>query len=427
MTPRSRAHAWYVLGLLTTVNFANYVDRMVIVSMYDDLRRRFQFTDGQLGAFWSAFFVVHAALTVPLGWAGDRFDRRRVMAIGVITWSLATLGSAYAIGFVSLLCLRGLVGIGEAAYGPVANAVVCETFRPGEKARVIAIYNGGMFAGAAIGMSIGGLLGFPLAFQVVALPGLALGVAVALLRIPPRRVDERPTASLPTVGVLVRDARRALRPPTLRWMLAGGILISFAAGGYIAWFTDFVLRYKGFTLARATVTFGAIAVTGGICGVLAGGAVADRLQRRWHFGRVLTIAIGFLASLPFALLTIFVDRGLAFLASAWLLMFFIPWYNGPMAAVIDDVVDDREASTAQASFSFLLHLVGTGPASLVVGLASETVGLRMALLLPVGATLLAAGFCLAACRHVEADMRSRASRAGGRESDASGLMRELGV
>src|SRR5688500_7542188 len=75
--------------LLTVINFVNYLDRMVVVTMYDDLRRVFQLSNGQLGALSAGFYVVHALATVPFGWASDRYDRRRVIAVGVLSWSLA--------------------------------------------------------------------------------------------------------------------------------------------------------------------------------------------------------------------------------------------------------------------------------------------------------------------------------------------------
>ncbi|HEX6244035.1 MAG TPA: MFS transporter, partial [Polyangiales bacterium] len=178
--PVSTRATLYTASLLTAINFVNYVDRMVVVTMYDDLRRAFHLSNGQLGALSTAFYVVHALATVPFGWASDRFDRRHVMALAVLTWSAATLGSAYAVGFLSLLALRSAVGIGEAAYGPASSALLCE-IDPGRKARLNAIYNGGMFAGACAGLWLGGALGFPRAFELVALPGFCLGLLVFTL------------------------------------------------------------------------------------------------------------------------------------------------------------------------------------------------------------------------------------------------------
>lgn len=412
MVERSRRYAWYVLGLLTLINFVNYVDRMVIVAMYDPLRDRFGLTDTQLGALGSGFFFVHAVMTLPFGWGCDRWDRRKLMAGGVIFWSLATLGSAYAVGFLSLFLMRALIGVGEAAYGPVSNAVLCETFEPGEKARTVAIFNGGMFAGACVGVAVGGWWGFPTAFEIVAIPGLALGVLAARLKIAKYRIDANgappPAARFRTMLI---DGWRSINVPTLNWMMMSGILISFAAGGYIFWFVDFVMNFKHLPRNQAILVYGGIAVTGGLTGVITGGLVADWLMKRYRNGRVMAIAIGFFLAVPFAFGAIFIPGGWTFYVSSWLLMFFIPWYNGPMAAVIDDVVDDSQASTAQGSFSFVLHLVGTAPASAAVGLVSSWTNLQYALILPTAAIALAGVFALLAARHVAADMRARDERA----------------
>jgi MFS family permease len=413
--PRSRHYGQYVVGLLTLINFVNYLDRMVVVTMYDDLRRQFNFTNGQLGALSSGFFVVHALATVPLGWASDRFDRRRVIAIGVIVWSAATLGSAYAIGFISMLLLRAAVGVGEAAYGPASNAILCEV-DPKGKARLNAIYNGGMFAGACFGLYLGGLLGFPLAFELVALPGFVLGSIALTLDIPKRRIDleAAPNPTMREVGrQMVGGIKRTLAIPTLRWMLASGTLISFAAGGYITWIVDFTIQVKGMSQEEARPMYAVIALTGGVLGVLAGGIVGDSWQRRSRRGRVLTIAAGFFCAVPFCIGVILVDHGWQYVVIAWLLMFFLPFYSGPMPAVIDDVVDAREATTAQASFVPFLHILGTGSSAYVVGALSEVpwIGLRWAFSLPALCTLLAGVCAVRASHFVERDIDARDQRA----------------
>jgi predicted MFS family arabinose efflux permease len=401
-----RRYAWYIVGLLTAINFFNYVDRMVIVTMYDDLRARFGFTDDQLGAFWLAFFFVHAIATFPLGWASDRFDRRKIIGFGVIAWSLATLGSAYAWGFVSMLVLRGAVGIGEAAYGPPANALLCEVF-PGRKAAVVGIFNGGMLLGACVGLAAGGLLGFPRAFQAVALPGLVIGLAALALQVPPERTQPADKARL---GRMLLDGVRMLRIPTLRWMLPAGVLISFAAGGYTSWIVDFTIRYKGLTKLQAIPIYFVLIASAGISGVVIAGMVADRLHRIRPSGRALTMALGFFATVPFAIVVVFVDSLVPYFICGWLLNFFIPWYNGPMAAIIDDVVDDADAGTAQATFVPFLHLLGTGPAGLALGICSQYLSLRYAFLMPAAALLGAAICATVASRHVGADMAARAER-----------------
>jgi len=403
---KGRRYAWYIVSLLTAINFFNYVDRLVIVTMYDDLRAKFGFTDDQLGAFWMAFFFVHALATLPLGWLSDRVDRRKIIGLGVIAWSLATFSSAYAWGFVSMLLLRGAIGIGEAAYGPPANALLCEVF-PDKKSLVVGLFNGGMFVGACVGMAFGARLGFPRAFQAVAIPGIILGFAAIRMRVPPERTT--PTSS-PHFGTMLRDGLRILRIPTLRWMLPSGILISFAAGGYTSWIVDFTVRYKGLTLETAVPIYFVITLTGGGLGVIIAGWVADQLARRRPEGRAHTMALGFAASVPFAVLVVLIDHGWRYFLCGWFLLFFLPWYNGPMAAIIDEVVDDADAGTAQATFVVFLHVAGTGLAGYLLGVVSRLYTLKHAFILPAIALAGAAACAMMAARHVRADMRARAAR-----------------
>jgi hypothetical protein len=108
---------------------------------------------------------------------------------------------------------------------------------------------------------------------------------------------------------------------------------------------------------------------------------------------------------------VFIEDKWPFFACGAMLLYFLPWYNGPMVAVIDDVVDDADAGTAQATFVFFLHVIGTGPAGFVLGVISAYSNLRYAFLLPAIAILFAAICALIAGRHVGADMRAKETRA----------------
>lgn len=399
---------WYVLGLLATVNFLNYGNRIVLFPMYEDLRASFGFSNAELGLLGTAFMLTHALFTIPLGWAGDRFDRRRVMALGMVVWSLAAIGSAAAAGMGSMLLSRALCGAGTAACVPVANALLCDVFPDRAKARTVSVFNLGLFLGGAAGFGFGAWLGFPLGFVALGLPGLVLAVLVDRLGVPPRRAH---ASDVMTWAGFRRDAIAIMSIPTMRWLLLASVLMAFATGGYLAWFADFVAREKGMSIEKATAVFGGAALTGGLAGVLAGGAVADYLARRVAYGRLVAISIGFAVTVPFALLSIFVDGGPVFYASTWLTMFFITWYHGPVAATVDDLMADERATTGQAGFIFAMHFFGTAPSSYVVGVIADGIGLRLALLVPTVAIGAAALVNMRAWPTAAADIGNRARAA----------------
>lgn len=301
-----------------------------------------------------------------------------------------------------MLVSRALAGVATAACVPVANALLCDrnVFAPESKARTVSVFNLGLFLGGAAGFVFGAMLGFPLGFIVLAIPGFVLAVMVWAMDVPARRAGAVRSSSW---AAFWRDAVAILRIRTMRWLLLGACLMAFAAGGLLAWFADFVAQTKGMSIEHATLVFGGCALTGGLSGVVVGGVVGDWLFKRVIYGRMAAITIGFLCTIPFGLLSIFVDGGPVFYVATWFTFFFITWYHGPVAAVVDDLVTDERASTAQATFIFLMHLIGTAPSSYVVGLLADEVGLRYALLAPTVAIALGALAVMAGWRRVASD------------------------
>jgi len=92
-----------VLVILMLINFVNYVDRQIIFSLFPALRREFGLSFTQLGSLATAFTVVLALGSLPLGILADRISRRKVISAGVLFWSAATFFSGLAGSFRSLL------------------------------------------------------------------------------------------------------------------------------------------------------------------------------------------------------------------------------------------------------------------------------------------------------------------------------------
>ena len=413
-----RSTAIWILVLLTAINFFNYIDRFVIAGMFDSLHEDFGITETSFGLLTTITFGIHAATTIPFGWLADRYDRRKLITFAVVAWSLATMACAVATHFWVLASLRGFVGLAEAAYGPASIAILCEIFPEDKKAQTVGIYNVGMFLGTTVGLVVGGNLTRYWAFMVVGVPGILLGFAALVMPIAKTRVDRHVSAS-PTGGVSLAGAFRQIlkelvalmSSKTLRWLLIGGVFVSFSAGGYITFVQTFVTKYKHFADERqASLWLGMVVLTAGPLGILVGGYLADKLQLKHAWGRVMTVALGFALCTPFGLLIVYVDATTPFLASAWGVIFFMVWYNGPISAVIDDCVDPKDAASAQATFNFVIHLLGTAPAGVAIGYAAERTQSRHAFVLPAIAAMLGVTFFLMAARHVRSDMAARAAR-----------------
>lgn len=375
-------HAARTLAILALINFVNFADRTVILPLFPLLRAQFSASDAQLGSLQLWLQVVLAVATIPFGLLADRLSRNRIIAAGVIFWSLATFLSGIAQTFALLLFARALVGLGEAAYGPAAQSMISGAVAPGSRARAQAVFAAGMLIGGTAGQALGGLIGQSFgwrpAFFFVGLPGLILGLTALRLDEPPRGPRSE-----------VVPVFRLLRVPAFLALIAGGVLITFAAISFITWGPDFVVRYKGFSLREAGLSLGTIGFTSLVFGVLAGGYVADSLQKRWVNGRVIAIACAFLLAVPFILWALAVQDKRLVLAAFFLASFFMSWYHGPVTAIIHDLVPRRAHATSIGVYMFVTQLVGAfGPQ--LVGSISDARDLRAGLELAVAVMVLGA-------------------------------------
>ena len=338
--------------------------------------------DKQLGELQTWLQVVLALGTIPFGLLADRMSRTRIIAAGVILWSLATFLGGLAPTFLTLLLARALVGLGEAAYGPAAQSMISGAFSPASRARAQSVFAAGMLVGGTAGQALGGVIGdaygWRPAFFLVGLPGLLLGLSALRLEEPARG----PKSELVPVS-------RLLRVPAFVGLIVSGVLITFASISFITWGPDFVVRFKGFSLRDAGVSLGTIGFASLVIGVLAGGYVADRLQNRWLAGRVITIAVAFLLAAPFILWALAAERKGMVLSAFFMAGFFMSWYHGPVTAIIHDLVPRRAHATSVGVYMFVTQLVGAfGPQ--LVGNISDRRDLHAGLEVAVGVMVLGA-------------------------------------
>ncbi len=137
-----------------------------------------------------------------------------------------------------------------------------------------------------------------------------------------------------------------------------------------------------------------------------GGRLADRLQQRWHGGRVLASGAGFVLGAPVCAALLLV-QDLRWFAPLILATYFLyTWYNGPLAAVILDVVPPAVQASVLGAFVLFSHLAGDALAPPLIGYLSDRTGnLRTAMLLLPAVGLLGGLVILIALRTVARDMR----------------------
>ncbi len=403
--PRTRPIA--ILTLLALTNLLSYGARNALFAVYPTLRLRYHVDDTDLGLLTTIFLLPHAVATLVFGWAGDRFDRRRVIAAGLVLASLAGAAGALAPSYGTLAATRAITGFATAAVVPIANSILGQVFEGPKKASRMAIFNLGLFIGGVLGFGLGSALGFPYVVVALGVPGLALAVALISIHVP--ALPQTRTGKLSDfVAELVADAKVLLKIRTLRWILVSTMFMAFAAGGYNAWLKDFLSlpiarSGKGLSEAQSSAVLG-IALLGGLSGILVGARLADRFVARGRAnGRLLTIVAGMTLTIPAACAAILVPAGPGLYLAGFLTLFFISWYHAPMAATVDDLAPEALSVAAQGLVIFAMHFFGTAPSSFVVGAVSKATDLQTALWVPTAALVVAATCMTRATRTYAAD------------------------
>ncbi len=391
MTSRSRKT--HILVVLALTNLVSYAARNALFAVVPALRARFDIDDAQVGLLQTVFMIPHAAATLPFGWAGDRYDRRRVIIAGIVLASVAGAAGALGHSYGMLALSRACVGLGTAAVVPVANSILAQIFEGPHKASRLSIFNLGLFLGGVTGFAAGMALGFPLVVIVLAAPGVVLAAMIAGLAVPPHREPPPDIAWWRYLAQFatrfIGEARVLLGIRTLRWVTLSTTAMAFAGGGYTAWLKELLTRDKHLTEAQATKLL-SLALFGGLGGILVGGRVADWLRGRLVNGRLWTIVIGMTLTIPCASLAIELPNSPALYVVGVATMFFISWYHAPMAASVDDLAPHGRHVAAQGLVIFTMHMIGTAPSSWVIGEVSEHSTLHTAMWVPTAALGVAA-------------------------------------
>ena len=152
------------LALLLFINLFNYVDRQVLAAVVPSIEHSFFGPGGGagrsaaldaiqdwcrahlgfkpelalIGVLSMAFMVLYMVGAPVFGRLAERHSRWALVGVGVVLWSLASGASGLAATFFGLLLTRCLVGVGEAAYGPVAPTILSDFYPVEKRGRILA-------------------------------------------------------------------------------------------------------------------------------------------------------------------------------------------------------------------------------------------------------------------------------------------------
>lgn len=366
----------------------NYLDRQMVYSMLPALQADLGIEGARLGLIGSVFQWVYT-LSMPLaGRLADLWRRDVLITASLVLWSIAALGSGLAGSEAAFLGWRGLMAITESLYYPTALALIASSYPAAARSRALGIHQSAQLVGAVAGGWYGGWaadhLGWRQGFRFAALAGIFYGGLLwwGIRRAPD---SDTPAAAVASMG---HSTLRLLRSKPYV-----GLCLAFAAFCarqwiFFAWFPTFLQERFGLSMTESGWNGTLFIQSSAITGILAGGALADRLRRRWPAARLQVAAAGVLLSAPFAFLTfsaVTLNEARAYSAGFGL-------FGGLLAANAFAAAYDVLDSGSRGLAGGILNMTGGISSAITIyaaGTLKDTIGFS-------GLTVIVAGFAVAA-------------------------------
>jgi MFS family permease len=337
----SRSNVRHAVVLVTTLAaFLMYLDRACLAWMIgsDSFRSDISLTDPQREWLKQAFFWAYALAQVPAGWLAERFGKRVLMSVMILSWSAFMALSGFADGFMLLVVARIGIGLAQAGSYPIAGSLLSRWAHPDWRGMASSV------------VALGGRLGLVLAPVITAYlidasgwrhvgwwyGGVGLIVALLFWRVFRETPDQHPGCNAaeqkylhdPRVAMLSKQPTtfpwRAVLTDTSLWLMCGVQFLTNVGWAFaINSMADHFKTVHGVS-DTTNGNISTIAMSIGMLGMLLGGFLTDLSKRRLGLRRgrlVPMVATRFLAAGSFAL-CIWIDDLRLLVVLLGLMMFF---------------------------------------------------------------------------------------------------------
>lgn len=198
-------YAWYVVVILFLAFVVSYIDRQIISLLVDPIKADLDITDTQIGLLQGfAFTVFYTFAGIPLGRLADKKNRKIIISLGMLIWSIMTFACGLARNFTHLFIARIGVGVGEASLSPASNSMISDYFPKDKRGKPVAVFFMAVYVGVGLSFILGGIvvgmvsnagdvLVLPLlgelsawqtTFMVVSIPGILLVLVMGTIKEP---------------------------------------------------------------------------------------------------------------------------------------------------------------------------------------------------------------------------------------------------
>ena len=355
------------LLFLTLLNVMNFVDRQLLASFGNWIKPDLQLSNTEFGILTGlAFLLFYSVGGLFMGALADRYNRTRLIAIGLAFWSILTALSGAARGFVSMLIPRMLIGVGESMMTPTAMSLLSDRF----PARQLGFASGFYYMGVPVGVAaslfvvayLEPLLGWRGCFYLLGGIGVFLALIIVVFLKEPKRKQIVETSTEETrvsfKEILFTLVNALKNSPALLMTIGGGVAFHFILGAATfeqLWFVE----ERGFDRSEIAEITGWIGIVGGVLGNLFGGIGGDKFLAKTGMGRPMFL---FWIMLIFAPLNVYfriVDpTSFWFFAGLFVGFFQLGCFYGPTFSTVQELVPPTIRGTVVGFYIVALNLIG---------------------------------------------------------------------
>lgn len=375
------AIGWYATVVLAALYWLSVLDRFIIALLVDPMKKDLGLTDVQFGLLHGfAFIGSFTIFGLIFGALADRFNRRKVIFVGVTIWSLATAACGVAQSYWHLLLARIGVGVGEASLNPAASSMIADLFPRKKLTTAMAVYAVGATIGSGTALMIGGaIVGYVSQFEVITLPLIGaihpwqavffiVGIPGALIAFSIFTVPEpvrRGVATHQQRGI-VANYLAFFRFLVKKWRFftchyLGFIFASAIVTGGAAWYPTHVGRTFGWSAAEIGTALGTALLIAGVISKLGSGRIVDLMyQRGYRDAQLRWYGICMLIAAPIGVYATLSSNAWTFIIAIAMFMTLIGALQACAITALNLVTPNELRGTGVAVFTTVGAMVGGG-------------------------------------------------------------------
>lgn len=408
----STGYTYYLFTLLFLLYFFNYIDRVIVTSLFPFIQKEYGISDTQCGMLVSVVYWSIVLCTVPASIFVDRWSRKKTIGIMALIWSIATGVCAFTRTFPQLILARTAIGIGEAGFAPGGTAMLSGLFPAEKRSRMMGFWNISIPVGSAIGIAVGGIVaeryGWRHAFGLVAVPGAIVAIlfffvkdykTVELVKTADAAGQQQNKVKMSKMDIV----REFIRTPSLMLTNIAFIGCIFVNNAILTWLPTYFHRIEGIPMSKAGMKTGSVMLLA-IIGLPLGGWLADTWFKKKVSARLLFPAITTALNAIVVFCAFFFFEGKA-LYGMLLVMGMVSSAFAPAAiTATQEVIHAGLRAISYAVCVIIQNLFGAAMAPIVLGLVSDAYGIKTAMSILPLFLLFSAIFFFAGSLFYEKDM-----------------------